>query len=165
MIPRTAHVERRTAETQIDLVLHIDGEGRAEVGTGLPFFDHMLTLFARHSLTNLTVTATGDLDVDSHHTVEDVGIALGQAFAQALGDKRGIARYGSVYVPMDETLARVVVDFSGRAVPRIPAARVGGTRRRVDERAGFFVAVSRGIFTRVQRARGGNPARRDIVRA
>ncbi len=114
MSSRHAHVERRTAETQIDLDLLIDGEGHAQVGTGLPFFDHMLTLFTRHSLTNLTVTATGDLDVDSHHTVEDVGIALGQAFARALDDKRGIARYGSVYVPMDETLARVVVDFSGR---------------------------------------------------
>ena len=111
---RHAHVERRTAETQIVLDLLIDGEGRAQIETGLPFFDHMLTLFARHSLTDLTVQATGDLAVDSHHTVEDVGITLGQAFAQALGDKRGIARYGSVYVPMDETLARVVVDFSGR---------------------------------------------------
>ena len=114
MTPRQAHIERLTGETRIDLELRIDGEGRAELTTGLPFFDHMLALFARHSLTDLTVKATGDLDVDSHHTVEDVGIALGQAFAQALGDKRGIARYGSVYVPMDETLARVVVDFSGR---------------------------------------------------
>ena len=124
MTSRAAHVERRTAETQIDLELLIDGEGRAQVETGLPFFDHMLTLFARHSLADLTVKASGDLDVDSHHTVEDVGIALGQAFAQALGDKRGIARYGSVYVPMDETLARVVVDFSGRPFLeyRLPAS-------------------------------------------
>ena len=114
MSTRHAHVDRRTAETQISLELVIDGQGRAEIGTGLPFFDHMLTLFARHSLTDLTVTAMGDLEVDSHHTVEDVGITLGQAFAQALGDKRGIARYGSVHVPMDETLARVVIDFSGR---------------------------------------------------
>ena len=114
MTSRQAAVERRTAETQIVLELTVDGEGRSEIETGLPFFDHMLTLFARHSLVNLTVRATGDLAVDSHHTVEDVGITLGQAFARALGDKRGIARYGSVYVPMDETLARVVVDFSGR---------------------------------------------------
>ena len=114
MISRQATVERRTAETQIVLELTVDGEGRSEIETGLPFFDHMLTLFARHSLVNLTVRATGDLAVDSHHTVEDVGITLGQAFARALGDKRGIARYGSVYVPMDETLARVVIDFSGR---------------------------------------------------
>lgn len=111
---RHAHVERRTTETQIVLDLCIDGEGRAEIETGLPFFDHMLTLFARHSLMDLSVKATGDLDVDSHHTVEDVGITLGQAFAQALGDKRGLARYGHAYLPMDETLARVVVDFGGR---------------------------------------------------
>lgn len=124
MTSRTAHIERRTAETQINLELLIDGEGRARVETGLPFFDHMLTLFARHSLADLTVKANGDLAVDSHHTVEDVGIALGQAFTQALGDKRGIARYGSVYVPMDETLARVVVDFSGRPFLeyRLPAS-------------------------------------------
>ena len=114
MTTRQATVERRTAETQIALDLTVDGEGRAEIETGLPFFDHMLTLFARHGLVDLTVKATGDLEVDSHHTVEDVGITLGQAFARALGDKRGIARYGSVYVPMDETLARVVIDFSGR---------------------------------------------------
>ena len=114
MNTRQATVERRTAETQIVLELTVDGEGRSKIETGLPFFDHMLTLFARHSLVDLTVRATGDLAVDSHHTVEDVGITLGQAFARALGDKRGIARYGSVYVPMDETLARVVIDFSGR---------------------------------------------------
>ena len=111
---RSATVERRTAETQITLELTVDGEGRAQVETGLPFFDHMLTLFARHGLLDLTVRATGDLQVDSHHTVEDVGIVLGQAFARALGDKRGIARYGYAYVPMDETLVRVVIDFSGR---------------------------------------------------
>ncbi len=114
MTPRQARIERRTGETQIVLDLAIDGSGRAEVETGLPFFDHMLTLFARHSLTDLTVKADGDLAVDSHHTVEDVGITLGQAFARALGDKRGIARYGHAYLPMDETLARVVIDFSGR---------------------------------------------------
>ena len=114
MTPRQAQLERRTGETRISVALTVDGEGTARVATGLPFFDHMLTLFARHGLLDLTVRAEGDLEVDSHHTVEDVGIALGQAFARALGDKRGIARYGSVYVPMDETLARVVVDFSGR---------------------------------------------------
>lgn len=112
--PRQATVERRTAETQITVELTVDGTGQSRIETGLPFFDHMLTLFARHGLLDLNVRATGDLDVDSHHTVEDVGITLGQAFARALGDKRGVARYGSVYVPMDETLARVVVDFSGR---------------------------------------------------
>ena len=124
MTTRQTHVERRTGETQIVVDLAIDGSGRATVGTGLPFFDHMLTLFARHSLVDLTVQADGDLAVDSHHTVEDVGITLGQAFAQALGDKRGIARYGHAYVPMDETLARVVVDFSGRPFLeyRLPAS-------------------------------------------
>ncbi len=114
MISRQAKVERHTGETRVSVELTIDGEGRSQAETGLPFFDHMLTLFARHGLLNLSVHADGDLAVDSHHTVEDVGITLGQAFAQALGDKRGIARYGSAYVPMDETLARVVVDFSGR---------------------------------------------------
>ena len=114
MTARRARIERRTGETQIVVDLLIDGSGKAETRTGLPFFDHMLTLFARHSLTDLAVQADGDLDVDSHHTVEDVGITLGQAFARALGDKRGVARYGHAYLPMDETLARVVVDFSGR---------------------------------------------------
>ena len=114
MTSRQASIERRTGETQIALELTIDGQGHSQIDTGLPFFDHMLTLFARHGLLDLTVRATGDLQVDSHHTVEDVGIALGQAFSRALGDKRGLTRYGSVYLPMDETLARVVIDFSGR---------------------------------------------------
>ena len=114
MTARHARIERRTGETQIFVDLLIDGSGKAEIRTGLPFFDHMLTLFARHGLVDLAVQADGDLDVDSHHTVEDVGITLGQAFARALGDKRGVARYGHAYLPMDETLARVVVDFSGR---------------------------------------------------
>ena len=126
MTVRQAHVERRTGETRVSVALTLDGEGAGQIATGLPFFDHMLTLFARHGLLDLTVRAEGDLEVDSHHTVEDVGITLGQAFARALGDKRGIARYGSVYVPMDETLARVVVDFSGRPFLeyRLPAAVV-----------------------------------------
>ena len=111
---RQAHIERRTTETKIALDLVIDGRGASTIATKIPFFDHMLTLFARHSLCDLTVTADGDIEVDLHHTVEDTGIALGQAFAQALGDKRGIRRYGHAYLPMDETLARVVVDFSGR---------------------------------------------------
>lgn len=116
MKKRSAKIQRNTAETQIALRLTIDGSGRAHVKTGLPFFDHMLTLLAKHSLCDLTIRATGDLDVDAHHTVEDVGIALGQAFVQALGDKRGIRRYGWALVPMDETLAqcRVALDFSNR---------------------------------------------------
>ena len=111
---RQARIERRTTETQIALALVIDGRGASTIATKIPFFDHLLTLFARHSLCDLTVAADGDIEVDLHHTVEDTGIALGQAFAQALGDKRGIRRYGHAYLPMDETLARVVVDFSGR---------------------------------------------------
>ena len=113
---RAARIKRNTAETQIALALTIDGTGKADVKTGLPFFDHMLTLLAKHSLCDLKVCATGDLDVDAHHLVEDVGIALGQAFVQALGDKRGICRYGWSLVPMDEALAqcRVALDFSNR---------------------------------------------------
>jgi imidazoleglycerol-phosphate dehydratase len=111
---RTATVSRKTSETAIELSLSLDGEGRADIQTGIPFFDHMLTLFTRHGLFDLTVTAQGDLHVDYHHTVEDVGIALGTALAKALGDKSGIHRYGSAHIPMDETLARVVVDCSGR---------------------------------------------------
>lgn len=113
---RSAKIRRHTAETQIDLQLTIDGAGKADVQTGIPFFDHMLTLLAKHSVMDLKVRATGDLDVDGHHLVEDVGIALGQAFVQALGDKRGIRRYGWALVPMDETLAqcRVALDFSNR---------------------------------------------------
>ena len=113
-MPRVAHIERKTAETQIDLRLDLDGTGRAEVATGVGFFDHMLDLLARHSLIDLTVQAKGDLHVDAHHTVEDVGICLGKALAQALGDKAGIRRYGSATLPMDETLVTAAVDLSGR---------------------------------------------------
>lgn len=114
MNPRRARIERNTAETQIRLDLTIDGSGESRVDTGIPFLDHMLTLLARHGLFDLEVTATGDLEVDLHHTVEDTGICLGQAISEALGDKRGIRRYGFAYVPMDETLVRCVVDLSGR---------------------------------------------------
>jgi imidazoleglycerol-phosphate dehydratase len=112
---RTAEISRRTAETEITLALTVEGQGRADIQTGIGFFDHMLTLFAKHSLMDLRVTAKGDLHVDCHHTVEDTGIVLGQALREALGDKKGIVRYGWAYVPMDETLARVAVDLSGRA--------------------------------------------------
>ena len=114
MTTRRAQIDRQTSETAIRIDLTIDGRGESSIATKIPFFDHMLTLFARHSLVNLTVAADGDIEVDFHHTVEDTGIALGQAFAKALGDKRGIRRYGWAMLPMDETLARVVVDFSGR---------------------------------------------------
>ena len=111
---RSASLDRKTSETEIILRISLDGEGRSLIRTGIPFFDHMLTLFSRHGLIDLDVEAKGDIEVDYHHTVEDVGLALGAAFAKALGDKSGIRRYGSAYVPMDEALARVVVDCSGR---------------------------------------------------
>lgn len=112
--PRTASLERRTSESQISLSVDLDGTGEADVETGVPFFDHMLTAFARHSLTDLRVRAQGDVDIDVHHTVEDTGILLGQALTEALGDKRGISRYGDALVPLDEALAQAVVDISGR---------------------------------------------------
>jgi imidazoleglycerol-phosphate dehydratase len=111
---RVATVNRKTAETDIALSLRIDGRGRAEIDTGVPFFDHMLTLFTKHGLFDLTVKSKGDVDVDYHHTVEDVGLVLGQAFKEALGGKVGIKRYGFFVLPMDESLARVVVDVGGR---------------------------------------------------
>jgi imidazoleglycerol-phosphate dehydratase len=126
MKPRQAAIKRVTKETRISLKLNIDGRGKSSIKTGIPFFDHMLTLFAKHAVVDLTLRCEGDLEVDAHHTVEDCGLALGQAFVQALGDKRGIRRYGNgfhpnnpftaeAYVPMDECLARCVVDFSGRS--------------------------------------------------
>ena len=113
--PRGATIARRTTETDINLTLGLDGTGQASIATGIGFFDHMLTAFARHGLFDLTVAADGDLHIDAHHTVEEVGIVLGQAFAQALGEKRGIARFGQALVPMDEALADAAVDISGRA--------------------------------------------------
>jgi imidazoleglycerol-phosphate dehydratase len=138
MAQRRAEIQRDTAETKIQIALNLDGSGKSKIRTGIPFFDHMLTLFARHAVVDLTLKCKGDLEVDAHHTVEDCGIALGKTFAQALGDKKGIRRYGfafapeppsekalengastatlrgEAYVPMDECLARCVVDFSGR---------------------------------------------------
>jgi len=111
---RTARVERETAETEIVVEVDLDGSGRAQLATGVPFLDHMLDQVARHGMLDLTVRAKGDLHVDAHHTVEDIGITLGQAFKAAVGDKMGVARYGHAYVPLDEALSRVVVDLSGR---------------------------------------------------
>lgn len=113
-MPRSADIARKTAETDITLRLELDGTGASDIETGVGFFDHMLTLFAKHGLFDLTVRAKGDLHVDHHHTVEDVGICLGQALARALGDKRGIARYGSMTLPMEETLVTSAIDLSGR---------------------------------------------------
>jgi imidazoleglycerol-phosphate dehydratase len=113
-MPRTAEISRETAETKIKLAVTIDGSGTIDAATGIGFFDHMLTHIAKHGLFDLTVNAKGDLEIDAHHTVEDVGICLGKAFAQALGEMKGIARFGHAVIPMDEALAEVAIDFSGR---------------------------------------------------
>ncbi len=133
--PRAASLRRDTAETKIAIELKVDGTGESQIETGIPFFDHMLTLFARHSLCDLKVEADGDIEVDFHHTVEDVGIVLGSCFKEALGDKRGISRYGWAMLPMDETLSRVAVDFGGR--PFIEFRAPGG----VDSIRGFSFSL------------------------
>jgi len=129
MAGRKATVQRDTLETQIEVNVDLDGAGNARFDTGVPFLEHMLDQVARHGLIDLEVVAKGDLHIDAHHTVEDVGITLGQAFAQAVGDKKGIRRYGHAYVPLDEALSRVVIDFSGRAGLEyhvdFPRARIG----------------------------------------
>lgn len=126
---RTANIQRNTAETSIKLTLTLDGSGNAKIASGCGFLDHMLTLFARHGRFDLSVTCSGDTQVDDHHTVEDIGICLGQAFAQALGDKRGIVRYGSMTLPMDEALILSAVDISGRSYLaydlELPTQKVG----------------------------------------
>ena len=130
MSERRATVERNTLETQIRVSVNLDGTGVSKLDTGLPFLEHMLDQVARHGLIDLEIEAKGDLHIDAHHTVEDIGITLGQAFAAAVGDKKGIYRYGHAYVPLDEALSRVVVDFSGRPglVFRVPFTRsmIGG---------------------------------------
>ena len=128
--PRRGDVARNTAETQIRVQLNLDGSGAARLATGIGFFDHMLDQIARHGLIDLDIDAKGDLHIDGHHTVEDVGITLGQAMAQAVGDKRGLRRYGHAYVPLDEALSRVVIDFSGRP----------GLHMRVDFKSGMIGA-------------------------
>lgn len=130
MQQRTAEIERNTLETQITVKINLDGAGQSTLETGVPFLDHMLNQVARHGAIDLDIRAQGDLHIDAHHTVEDIGITLGQAFATALSDKKGISRYGSAYIPLDEALSRVVIDFSGR--PGLfynvdyPRAMIGG---------------------------------------
>lgn len=160
---RTADVLRKTGETDIRLRLNLDGRGRSTIATGIAFFDHMLTLFARHAVVDLELACRGDLDVDAHHTVEDCGLALGQAFAQALGDKRGLRRYGAgfdprnpftgeAHVPMDETLARAVVDFCGRPtlvwrrLDTLQFRAVPASARAVDMSTRFRFGLAREFF-------------------
>jgi len=161
--PRTAQLTRHTQETRIALRLNLDGTGRSSVRTGVAFFDHMLTLFARHAVVDLNLRCRGDLEVDAHHTVEDCGLALGQAVRQALGDKKGIRRYGAgfdprnpwtgeAYVPMDECLARCVVDFSGRpylvwrGLNHLAMKRVAAAEKTQDMSSAFRFGLAREFF-------------------
>lgn len=153
---RSAEIKRKTAETDISLILMIDGTGKSSINTGVGFLNHMLTLFSVHGSFDLSITANGDLDVDDHHTVEDVGICLGQAFYNALGDKGGIRRYGSSYVPMDETLARVVVDFSNR-----PYLHYGANLS--DQKVGTFDTGLAKEFLRALSLHGGITMHVDLI--
>jgi imidazoleglycerol-phosphate dehydratase len=174
MKPRQAKVSRKTNETQVSICLNLDGKGKSSVKTGIPFFDHMLALFARHAVLDLNLRCQGDLEVDAHHTVEDCGIALGQAFAQALGDKRGIRRYGfgfepksggdatspdsrrgrrgHAYVPMDECLARCVIDFGGRphlvwrGLDKFSQKKISATEKNQDMSSAFRFGLAREFF-------------------
>jgi len=158
---RTATIERTTSETDITVRLNVDGTGESNIETGVGFFDHMLTLFAKHGLFDLDVSAKGDLQVDGHHTVEDVGICLGQAFKEALGTKEGIARYGFFILPMDEALATVAVDLSGRSFLAynldMTASKVGGFD--TDLTHEFFQAfiTNAGVSMHVRLQAGTNP--------
>ena len=154
---RGGRVQRRTAETDIALELCLDGSGAAAVSTGIGFFDHMLTAFARHGLFDLEVRCKGDLEVDAHHTVEDVGICLGQALDQALGDKAGVRRFGHSYVPMDDALARVVVDLSGRSYMVLQAAFQ-------EERVGEFPTILVREFLRAVADQGRMNLHVDLLR-
>ena len=167
MDKRTATLKRTTKETDIEISLDIDGAGEANVGSGIGFFDHMLILFAKHGLFSLSVKAQGDLVIDGHHTVEDIGIVLGQALAKAAGDKAGIRRYGHVYVPMDEALVLVVVDFSGRPFLAFDAelgqGRIGEFDVELTEEFLRAVAVNAGLTLHVKVLAGKN--RHHIVEA
>jgi len=159
-VDRSATIERRTSETDITLTLGLDGDGSAAVETGVPFFDHMLDAFGRHGLFALAVAATGDLDVDAHHTVEDVGICLGSALCEALGDKRGIRRFGSAVVPMDEALVLVAVDISGRGqlhyAVDLPIEIIGTFDTTLAREFMVALATSAGITLHVRSLAGDN---------
>jgi imidazoleglycerol-phosphate dehydratase len=160
MTARIAELSRNTSETRIRVALNLDGGGRAQLATGIGFFDHMLEQIARHGLIDLAVEAQGDLHIDGHHTVEDVGITLGQAFAQAVGDKRGVRRYGHAYVPLDEALSRVVIDLSGRPglVWEVPFTRAMIGEFDVDLAHEFFQGFVNhaGVTLHVDNLRGAN---------
>jgi imidazoleglycerol-phosphate dehydratase len=157
---RAASVSRRTAETDVAVSIALDGTGKAEIATGVGFLDHMLELFARHGLFDLTVKVTGDLHVDQHHTTEDAGIALGQAFLQALGDKRGIARYADIHLPMDETLTRVALDISGRPFlvfrTAFPTEKIGVVDTELVREWFQAFAMNAGITLHVETLYGSN---------
>lgn len=159
-VARSATIERTTAETDIRLTLGLDGEGVTKVATGVPFFDHMLEAFGRHGLFDLVVEATGDLAVDAHHTVEDVGICLGGAFARALGDKRGIRRFGSAFVPMDEALVLAAVDISGRGQLHydvaVPIELIGTFDTTLAKEFMIALAANAGITVHVMAFAGEN---------
>jgi imidazoleglycerol-phosphate dehydratase len=157
---RTAEIIRNTSETQIRVALNLDGTGRQKLNTGVPFLDHMLDQIARHGLIDLEVEAVGDLHIDDHHTVEDTGITLGMAVAKAIGDKKGIRRYGHAYVPLDEALSRVVIDFSGRPGLEwhVPFTRAAIGRFDVDLTIEFFRGFVNhaGVTLHVDNLRGVN---------
>jgi imidazoleglycerol-phosphate dehydratase len=157
---RSASVKRDTAETKISLSLDLDGTGKAKIATGIGFLDHMLTLLARHSLIDMAIAAKGDLEVDDHHTAEDVGIALGQAFKQALGDKKGIARYADCLMPMDETLTRVAVDISGRPFlvfrTAFPTQKIGAFDSELVREWFQAFAINAGVTLHVETLYGAN---------
>jgi imidazoleglycerol-phosphate dehydratase len=157
---RRAEVNRETGETQIKLSLNLDGTGKTEINTGIGFLDHMLTLLGRHALMDMTIKAVGDLHVDFHHTAEDVGIALGQAFREALGDKKGIVRYADCLMPMDETLTRVALDISGRPFlvfrTRFPTPKVGEFDTELVREWFQAFAINAGITLHVETLYGDN---------
>ena len=157
---RSASVSRRTAETDVAVSIALDGAGKAEISTGVGFLDHMLELFARHGLFDLTVKVTGDLHVDQHHTTEDAGIALGQAILQALGDKKGITRYSGIHLPMDETLTRIAVDISGRPFlvfrTTFPTEKIGAFDTELVREFFQAFAVHAGLTLHVETLYGQN---------
>lgn len=160
MTQRTAEVTRNTSETQITVSINLDGTGKAKFETGVPFLDHMMDQIARHGMIDLDIHAVGDLHIDDHHTVEDIGITLGQAFAKAVGDKKGIVRYGHSYVPLDEALSRVVIDFSGRPglVMNVDFVRGAIGRFDVDLFSEFFHGFVNhaGVTLHIDNLRGAN---------